>query len=86
VYDSKRLISARAGVIKGPLCLVAFHEGNVPTVEVTGLARAILNACERDVHDGEIMHLVDDNLPSQREYLAGLQRRGMLPSWRILVP
>ncbi|WP_372521472.1 NAD-dependent epimerase/dehydratase family protein [Sulfuricaulis sp.] len=86
VYDSEQLINARAGVIKGPLCLVAYHGGNVPTVEVAGLARAILNACERDVPDGEIIQLVDDNLPSQREYLAGLRRRGTLPSWRIPVP
>ncbi len=85
VYDSERLINARAGVIKGPLCLVAFHGGHVPTVEVTGLARAILNACERDVPDGEIIQLVDDNLPSQREYLMGLRRRGILPSWGIPV-
>jgi nucleoside-diphosphate-sugar epimerase len=86
VYDSERLISARAGIIKGPLSLVAFHGGHAPTVEVTGLAKAILSACERDVPDGEIIHLVDDNLPSQREYLEGLRRRGTLPAWGIPVP
>ena len=86
VYDSERLISARAGIIKGPLCLVAYHGGKAPTVEVMELAKAILNACERDVPDGEIIHLVDDNLPSQREYLEGLRRRGTLPAWGIPVP
>jgi nucleoside-diphosphate-sugar epimerase len=86
VYDSERLINARAGIIKGPLCLVAVHGGYVPTVEVAGLARAILNACERDFAGAEVIHLVDDNLPNQHEYIAGLRRRGGLPSRRIPVP
>jgi nucleoside-diphosphate-sugar epimerase len=86
VYDDERLIDARAGIIKGPLRLIAAHRGEVPTVEVTGLARAILNACEQDVAPGEVIHLVDDNLPNQREYVAGLRRRGILPSWGIPVP
>lgn len=86
VYDSERLISAHAGIIKGPLRLMAVHEGEVPTVEVTGLARAILNACEQDVISGEVIHLVDDNLPGQQVYLAGLQRRGILRSRGIRVP
>jgi hypothetical protein len=55
-------------------------------VEVTGLVRAILNACEQDVASGEVIQLVDDNLPNQREYVAGLRRRGILPSGGIPVP
>jgi nucleoside-diphosphate-sugar epimerase len=86
VYDDKRLIDARAGIIKGPLCLIAAHRGEVPTVEVTGLAKAILNACEQDVTSGDVIQLVDDNLPNQREYVAGLRRRGILPSWGIPMP
>ena len=86
VYDSERLIDARAGIIKGPLRFIAAHRGEVPTVEVTGLARAILNACEQDVTSGEIIQLVDDNLPNQREYIAGLRRRRILPSWGIPAP
>lgn len=86
VYDSMRLIDARAGIVKGPLCLIAAHGGEVPTVEVTGLARAILSAAERDVAGVEVIQLVDDNLPGQREYVAGLRRRGILPSWGIPVP
>jgi nucleoside-diphosphate-sugar epimerase len=86
VYDSERLIDARAGIIKGPLRFIAAHRGEVPTVEVTGLARAILNACEQDLASGEVIQLVDDNLPNQREYIAGLRRRGILPSWGIPVP
>ncbi|MBU1691828.1 MAG: NAD(P)-dependent oxidoreductase [Gammaproteobacteria bacterium] len=86
VYDSERLIGAHAGIIKGPLRLIAAHEGGVPTVEVTGLSKAILNAFDQDVASGEVIHLVDDNLPSQQEYLAGLRRRGILPSHGISVP
>lgn len=86
VYDGKRLIDARAGIIKGPMRLIAVHRGKAPTVEVTGLAKAILNAVEWDVAGAEIIHLVDDNLPSQREYVAGLRSRGILPSWGIPVP
>lgn len=86
VYDDERLIGAHAGVIKGPLRLIAAHGGQVPTVEVTGLARAILTACEQDAACGEVIHFVDDNLPGQAEYLAGLRRRGILSPGGIRVP
>lgn len=86
VYDSEHLIDARAGIVKGPLRLIAAHGGEVPTVEVTGLAKAILNAVEREFADAEVINLVDDNLPSQREYVAGLRRRGILTSRGIPVP
>lgn len=86
VYDSERLIDARAGIVKGPLCLIAAHGGKVPTVEVTGLAKAILNAFEQDVASGEVIHLVDNNLPSQQEYVAALRHRGILPPGGIPVP
>jgi nucleoside-diphosphate-sugar epimerase len=86
VYDDKRLIDARAGIIKGPLRLMAVHRGEVPTVEVTGVARAILNAVELDSAAGEVIHLVDDDLPGQREYVAALRRRGILPAGGIPVP
>ncbi len=86
VYDNDRLIGAHAGIIKGPFRLIAAHGGQVPTVEVTGLARAILTACEQDAACGEVIHFVDDNLPGQAEYLAGLRRRGILSSGGIRVP
>lgn len=85
VYDSKQLLSAHAGIIKGPLCLIAKHGGEVPTVEVTGLAKAILDASEQNAANGEVIHLVDDNLPSQQEYVSALRRRGLLPSYGISV-
>lgn len=86
VYDDERLIGAHAGIVKGPLCLLAVHEGQVPVVEARGLARAILEACERDVASGEIIHLVDDNLPGLEQYIAGLRRRGGLSACGVRVP
>jgi nucleoside-diphosphate-sugar epimerase len=90
VYDEAQLIPAHAGIIKGPLRLLAKHGGEVPVVSVTGVARAIVDAVERNVGTAEIIHLVDNDLPSQRAYIASLNRRGTLPaggielSWRTL--
>jgi len=86
VYDESHLSAAHAGIIKGPLCLLASHRGEVPTVEVQGVARAIANAAERHVDGCEVIHLVDDELPGQRQYLTGLRRRGLLPHNRLVVP
>ena len=85
VYDESRLISAHAGVVKGNICLLVSHRGEVPTIEVRGLARAIANAAERHLQGCEVIQLVDDRLPSQREYIAGLKRRGLLPPVGIVV-
>lgn len=90
VYDEKRLSAAHAGIIKDRVQLLVAHDGEIPTVEVRGLAAAIMNAAERRFHGTEIVHLIDDNLPSQTRYLAGLRRRGLLRrgglvvTWRLL--
>ena len=71
------------------ICLLVAHDGQVPTVEVNGLARAIVAAAEKDLPNGTVLNLVDDNLPGQLDYIAGLRRRGLLPhgginlSWRL---
>lgn len=89
VYDESRLIAAHAGVLKGRLRLLVSHGGEVPTIEVCGLARAIANAAERLGAGCERIHLVDDHLPTQNQYLAGLRRRdllaagGVVISWRV---
>src|SRR5271154_1753393 len=41
VYDESRLVAAHAGIVKGRFCLLVSHRGEVPTIEVHGLARAI---------------------------------------------
>jgi nucleoside-diphosphate-sugar epimerase len=86
VYDESRLIAAHAGIIKGPVGLLASHQGEVPTIAVGSLARAIANAAERSPPGGGVLHLVDDQLPSQREYLTVLRRRGVLPRVNVVVP
>jgi nucleoside-diphosphate-sugar epimerase len=86
VYDESRLVPAHAGIIRGRFCLLAGHAGEVPTIEVHGLARAIVNAAELDLKGCDVIHLVDDHLPSQLEYIAGLRRRGLLPRRGIVVP
>jgi nucleoside-diphosphate-sugar epimerase len=85
-YDKSKLIAASAGVIKGRIRLLVSHCGEVPTIEVGGLASAIANAAERHLPGCEVIHLVDDNLPSHPEYIAALRRRGVLPPGGVVIP
>jgi nucleoside-diphosphate-sugar epimerase len=86
VFDDTHLINAYAGILRGPVPVFVSHKGEVPLVSVEGVANAILDVVERDVANGEIIQLVDDNLPSHAEYLVGLRRRGLLPTGGITVP
>jgi len=86
VYDQSRLVAAHAGVVKDLICLLVSHCGEVPTIEVHGLARAIANAAERELMGCEVIHLVDDQLPGQQDYIAGLRRRSLLPPGGIVIP
>jgi nucleoside-diphosphate-sugar epimerase len=86
VYDKLRLIAAHAGVMKGPVCLLASHDGEVPTIEVHSLARAVVNAAEKQLPRCEVIHLVDDQLPDQVAYLDGLRRRGVIQRGGIVLP
>jgi nucleoside-diphosphate-sugar epimerase len=86
VYDERRLIAAHAGIVRRGLQILASHPGHVPTIEVRGVARAVVAAVEGSFEGVETVHLVDDALPSQREYLSGLRRRGLLNSGGLTVP
>lgn len=86
VYDHVRLTPGHAGIVRPYISLVASHRGEVPTVEVHGLASAIANAAERHSDGCEVVHLVDDDLPSQSAYIAGLRRRGLLQTATIAIP
>lgn len=86
VYSDSQLTSAFAGVCAKGVGLLASHRGEVPTIEVRRLAAAIANAAEREPARWEVMHLVDDRLPSQSDYLDALQRRGQLPRIRMRIP
>lgn len=86
VYDDRRLIAAHAGIIRRGFRILVSHPGHVPTIEVRGVARAVVAAVEGSFKGVEIVNLVDDALPSQREYLAGLRRRDLLNSGGLTVP
>lgn len=86
VFDENHLVNAHAGIVKGPLCVLVKHHGEVPVVSVAGVARAICSATERSIVSGEVIQLVDDDLPNQQAYLAGLRRRGLLPTGGIALP
>jgi nucleoside-diphosphate-sugar epimerase len=86
VYDDRRLIAAHAGIVRRGLQILASHPGHVPTIEVRGVARAVVAAVEGSFEGVQTVHLVDDALPSQSAYLAGLRRRGLLNSGGLLVP
>jgi len=86
VYDEQNLLNAHAGILKGPICCLVKHAGEVPTVEVKGLAKAIISAAEHDLPNETTLHITDDALPSQSAYLAGLRRRGALTKSCITLP
>jgi nucleoside-diphosphate-sugar epimerase len=86
VYDTARLAAAHAGIVRKGVALLASHRGTVPTVELHGLAAAIVSAAESNLGPCEVIHLVDDNLPTQSEYIVALRRRGLLPRNAIAVP
>jgi hypothetical protein len=66
--------------------VLARHAGEVPTAEVHGVATAIAAATELNLQGCTTLHLVDDHLPHQAEYLAALRRRGQLPRARLALP
>jgi nucleoside-diphosphate-sugar epimerase len=90
VYDQIRITPGHAGVVRTHVGILVRHRGEVPTVEVHSLATAIANAAEKALAGCEVMHVVDDHLPSQSVYIAALRRRGLLPTttvtvdWRLL--
>ncbi len=90
VYDQKQVTAGHAGMVRARIGILVSHRGEVPTVEVRGLAGAIANAAEMNLNGCEVIHLVDDHLPSQSAYIAELRRRGLLPTttlvvhWRLL--
>lgn len=93
VYDAARLMNAHAGFVKGSAGVAALHDGRVPLVHVDNVASAIVCAAEQLGHAPEqsvapasVFNLVDDELPSQREYLALLKQRGELGAAVVPLP
>ncbi len=90
VYNEGTLMAAYAGVFKGALRMLVLHDGYVPVVEARGLARAIVDAAEKPLGKIEVIHVVDDNLPTQQQYIKELRSRHIIPEhvisvhWKIL--
>lgn len=92
VYDRNTLNSAHAGIIKSKFQLLVNHQGKVPLVNLESVLSAILKAASLNVSKVEIVHLLDDDLPSQTQYLAALRNRngiktgGIVLAWWLLLP
>ena len=86
VYDSVRMIDAHAGILKGPIKLLVSHKGDVPVMNIKSLSDAILRAVVGEGINGEVLHVVDDNLPGQKEYIRGLRARHLLHGSGVTVP
>jgi nucleoside-diphosphate-sugar epimerase len=86
VYDASRLGGAHAGLLAGHLGLLSLHTGEVPVIEREALGRAILQAAEQALRGSRVLHLVDETLPTQREYLDALRHRRALPKACLGVP
>lgn len=92
VYDRNTLNAAHAGIIKSKFQLLVNHQGKVPLVNLESVLSAILKSASLDVSKVETVHLLDDNLPSQMEYLSALRNRksiktgGIVLAWWLLSP
>jgi len=86
IYDERHIITAHAGILKGPLKLLVSHAGQVPVVSAHSVADAILCAIEQEVDSGEIIQLVDDNLPNQKQYIEALCRRNLIGAGGLTIP
>jgi nucleoside-diphosphate-sugar epimerase len=86
VYDDSNLSNAHAGILGNRLALLSSHGGQVPVISVGNLANAIVDIVENRSGNKEIYHLLDDNLPTQAQYLSELRRRGEIPSASLQIP
>lgn len=79
VYSDNNLSSAHVGFIKGDKGIAATHQGAVPVVHVDCVARALITA-SRTPTENETIHLVNDDLPNQKQYISSLKQRGIVNS------
>ena len=92
VYDRNTLNLAHAGIVKSKFQLLVSHQGKVPLVNLESVISAILKATSLDVSKVETAHLLDDDLPSQAQYLEALRNRniiktgGIVLAWWLLLP
>jgi nucleoside-diphosphate-sugar epimerase len=81
-----RLWTARIGQRIGPLTLVVGGGALVPVCYVENVADAIVRAAERPEARGTTLNLVDDELPTQNEYLRAIKSTGTVGGPALPVP
>ncbi len=86
VYGPGRLAPAHAGFGVGERGLSVLHGGEVPVLHVDAAADAALRALEAPRAREGAHLLVDDDLPTQTEYLRALASLGALPGWSLPIP
>jgi nucleoside-diphosphate-sugar epimerase len=86
VYDHRFIINAHGGLKFGPIKFQISHSGYVPVVEVGYLCKVLVKAASIDFNSGEIVHLLDRNLPSQSQYINGLSKRKLPLFGKVKLP
>ena len=74
IYGRDELWHALLGAELGPLFVRVGHHGPMPMIYVENVAEAMVQAAEKlaedgSLVDGEVINLVDDNLPTQQAYI-----------------
>lgn len=86
LYGRGHLWNARLGVALRPnLWLRIGQDAEMPLTYVENCADAIVSAAERPEAIGETLHIVDDNLPTQRTYADAVARRVAPRPWQLPV-
>jgi 2-alkyl-3-oxoalkanoate reductase len=70
----------------GPMWLAVGPETKPKLAHVDNCAEAMVMCAEIDASIGETMNLLDDELPTQRQFLAALKERGLFSARSIPVP
>lgn len=81
VYESGKLNNAYAGIVKGNRALIIKSDGQIPVVEVSSLIEGLLAAANQPLKSASYfcVNFVEDNLPSQSDYIARLRDYNLLP-------
>lgn len=87
VYGPGKLWLAGLANIVGPVGIAVAPNGQMKLTYVRNCADAIVLSAEVDAAIGQTFNIVDDDLPTQREYLAAMKRHGFdVPTVNIPVP
>ena len=91
VFGPDRLWNAHIGPRAGPVLVRLAGAGEIPLVFAPQAAEALVLAAEQPALGGQVLNIIDDDLPDARAFLAALSRPYRpaitLPvPWRVLTP